>query len=74
MNAAAADRLEDMLRGRNLVTVKTVRVDTCPMVPSLVRQRFQGSRHIEINDHGMGAEQPEGSWLWVDATQPGGTR
>lgn len=75
MNAAAADRLEDILRGANPVRVATVRIDHYPMTASLVKQRFQAAKNVEVNDHGMGAEQPDGSWLWVEATtQPGGAR
>lgn len=74
MNAAAAQRLEDIIRGANPVRVAKVRIDHYPMTASLVKQRFEAAKNFEINEHGMGAEQPDGSWLWLDQPQPGGTR
>ena len=65
MNAAAAQRLEDILRGANPVRVATVRIDHYPMTSALVKQRFEAAKNVEVNDHGMGAEQPNGDWLWI---------
>lgn len=71
---AAADKLAELIHGMNPVTVKTVRVDTGLMVPSLVKQRFEAAKQVEINEYGMGALQADGSWLWIDGPQPGGRR
>ncbi len=65
MSTAAADRLNEILHGANPVKVADVRIERFDMTPTVVRKRFESARTIEVNDHGMGAEQPDGSWLWV---------
>lgn len=66
MNAAAAQRLEELLRGRNPVRVKSVTIDGFDIVPSLVRKKFEDAKSVEINEHGMGAELSNGTWIWID--------
>lgn len=73
MNAAAAARLEDLIGGANPVRVDLVQIQECDMTPSLIRQRFDAAKVIEINEAGMGAKCADGSWLWL-GTQPGGKR
>lgn len=75
MDAATETRLAELIGGASPVRVTAVRMEHYPMTSSLVRERFATARRIEINEHGMGAEQRDGTWLWVEATtQPGGTR
>lgn len=53
--------------------VDLVQIQECDMTPSLIRQRFDAAKVIEINEAGMGAKCADGSWLWL-GTQPGGKR
>lgn len=74
MNAAAAERLDAILRsaGGSPVDVSLVQIQGFPMSPGLVRQRIETARVVEVHDGGIGALQADGTWLWID--QPGGTR
>ncbi len=65
MNAIAAEKLDGLLQGRNPVCVQVVRLNTMPMTPAVVRSKFAAAGQIEVNEHGMGMLQPDGSWLWV---------
>jgi hypothetical protein len=73
MNAAAAAQLEELIRGRNPVQVKSVSIRVIgEMVPSVLRQKFAAARAVEFYEDGMGAQQEDGSWLWVDSNRGGG--
>lgn len=75
MNAAAADRLDAILRsaGGAPVEVAMVQIQRYPLTPGLLRQRVEAARAVEVHADGIGALQPDGTWLWID-TQPGGLR
>ncbi len=70
MDAAAKDKLEEIIRGRNPVTVRCVAPQApdqeYPMVPSIVRLRFQWAREVQVTAEGVGALQADGNWLFVN--------
>ena len=75
MNAAAANKLEEMIRGANPVWVKEVTIREFPMVVTLVRERFERGSVFEVNEGGVGVRLANGDWLWVAGEdQPGGAR
>lgn len=75
MNAAAAERLNGLIGTAASAPVMRVTVtEPYHMTAGLVRKIFTEAAHLEINEHGMGARQPDGSWLWLDQPQSGGPR
>lgn len=69
MDAAAAARLDAILRsaGGAPVDVASVQITRYPLTPGLIRQRVESARAVEVHADGIGALQPDGTWLWIDA-------
>ena len=72
MNAAAAkERLEELIRGKNPVMVSEEQ--SYPMTATIVRQRFDLGKEFQVTAEGVAVRKWDGTWLYVrEQSQPGG--